>query len=112
MTAKDYLKKSRVQKGLAYAMAGIGSLIVVANIAWNREVEKDEGIDLLFEKTSGGYFIGGGLIAGSVALLAAGEKNKKRSIEMSAGLKMEREQFPFLTHKPGKFPALAITMKL
>ena len=107
----SYLKKSRVQKGVGYSMLGLGALFIIANSVWNSDVKNEPGL-FLFPKTNMGYVIGGGLVGGSIPLLASGSNNKKKGMQVSTALKLEHRKDPFKGTGKHNYPAVAIALNL
>lgn len=109
----DYLQKSRNQKTGAWILLGGGAALTVVGI-----VAFDRNFEVLSDNESGlgeAILTGVGIcsMAGSIPLFVSAAKNKKKAMQVKAGLKLENRfslQQDLVGYRP--YPALSLTFKL
>jgi hypothetical protein len=108
----DYLKKSKNQKIAAWVLLGGG--IILETTTWIIAIQDVEyGSDVSRTTLLVMGFTGGAAILGSIPLFIASGKNKKKAMNMSANIKMEKvtinERQSFVQ---SSYPAIAFKINL
>ena len=109
----DYLEKSRNQKTGAWILLGGGAALTVIGIVSfkrNFEVMGDSESGLGEAILTG---VGVGAMAGSIPLFISSAKNKRRAMDVKAGVKME-SGYELVKDRIGTrpFPALSVRIGL
>ncbi len=103
LTKEDYLRKSRTQKTIGFLMLGGGAATLIAISSGNTDLNSLGTLVVL----------GSGLVVGSIPLFIAAGKNKRKSKNTTAYLKVEQTQALSLrTINFYSIPALAIKVNL
>ena len=108
----DYLKKSKNQKIAAWVLLGGG--IILETTTWIIAIQDIEyGSDVSRTTLIVMGFTGGAAMLGSIPLFIAAGKNKKKALNMSANIKMEKatmiERQSFVQ---SSYPAIAFKINL
>lgn len=107
---KDYLQKSKHQKTAAWILLGGGTALIATGIIVGT------GEDAYFTDAAGGAAVAGiGILStiASIPLFIASGKNKKKAMNLTANIKMEKTtNFGRESFVQGSYPAIAFKINL
>ena len=106
LTKEDYLLKSKHQKTAAWVMLVGGVAIGVGGAAWAASDWYASAPDVLL-------VVGGASILGSIPLFIASGKNKRKAMDVSAFIEMQKTpQMQLARINMNSYPALGIKISL
>ncbi|MBL7745571.1 MAG: hypothetical protein JNN00_19020 [Chitinophagaceae bacterium] len=115
---EKYLRKSRLQKTVAWVLVGAGTVCLVAPSLDGSSGQNEEGGWFDFsglERTldAYAYITGAVLVAGGIGLFIAAANNKQKAAAISLLIKPERTEYYTMTGGHRKFfPAAGIRIQL